>query len=189
MAVDLEKMKKLLSHDLPQVAIAQALGCDESYISQLLADDKFAAEVAALKLVTLERATNRDDNLDTIEDRLLQKIGKTVEHMYKPQELFSAYKIINGATRRGTIGGGTTVNIGQVVQVMLPNAHSSHFIKNVNNEIIEAEGRSLATLPSSKLLQIAAATRQKQLGDFNGQTTEAKAGRFEEIPVIKAAAA
>lgn len=154
--IDLEKMKKLLAMDVPQVVVASALGCTEGYVSQCLSSEQFQAEVQALKLAKLESADKRDLQLEAIEDKLVEKIAKAVDYMLRPQELLGAFKVINGRQRSVAVAGaGNQQAPGQVVNITLPAIVALNFVKNSNSEIIEAGGRSLTTLPSSVLKQMA----------------------------------
>lgn len=167
MAIDLGKMKKLLAQDIPQVAIAAALGCTEGFISQCLSSQEFAMEVAALRIARLEGASDRDGKLDKLEDVIIEKLETSLAYMMKPSDLLGAFRIINGAVRRGTNGINPNVQpLGQSVVIVLPKVTALSFIQNQNSEIIEAGGRSLATLPSHVLKQMAANKPRVIEGDF-----------------------
>lgn len=170
-SIDLQKMKKLLALELPQVAVASALGCSEGYVAQCMADGSFAAEVSALRIARLEGAGDRDVKLDKLEDLLLDKMEKSLALMFKPSEVLNAFKIINGAKRSTavTADNGAGGHLAQQVTVVLPQVLAINYVQNHQGEIIEAGGRSLATLPSNVLKQMAAKQQQVQLPNRSTQ--------------------
>ena len=188
--VDMEKLKKLLSQDIQQSSVAAALGCTEGFISQCLSEESFRHDVAALKLARVESVNDRDITLDKMEDKIIKKLDKAVDYMMRPQELLAAFKAVNSATRRGAaVVGNSQGMVGQVVTVILPVVHSSAFIRNQNGEIIEADGRSLATLPSNVLKQMAAANLQLGVNNNgNIQTTQREITSLDHLQAYKTAA-
>lgn len=163
MQIDMEKMKKLLALELPQSAVASALGCSESLVSQKMTEADFIADVAALKLARLEDSSQRDEKLDKLENTIIDKLEKGINYMLKPQDLLGALKVISAVPRRSQPNmTGASVQLSQTVKVVLPNVMAVTFIKNTQGEIIEAGGRSLATLPSKVLKQMALPNQQSQ---------------------------
>jgi hypothetical protein len=183
--VDLNKMKKLLAHDVPQINIAQVLGCSEGFISQCVASPEFMAEVAAIRIARTEAAANRDEAYDELEDMLLEKLKKSINFMLRPAEILTALEKINKAVRRGQTSGVISSNtLNQSVQIVLPNVTAVAFLKNQQGEIIEAGGRSLATLSSTSLKQMAS-TNQKLLGVTHAiKDEQTKVRELENLAVI-----
>lgn len=185
--IDKEKMRKLLAQELPHVVVASALGCSEGYISQCLADPNFAAEVSLLKVEKLEECMNRDAALDRLENRIIEKLDKATNLMFKPMELVSAFKVINAAKRSNTVpAGATTTQLNQQVTIIMPQSIAVSFIKNAQGEIIEAGGRSLTTLPASVLK--AMAQNPAQIGVSNNGTN-GKVEQFAEATTSEAISA
>jgi predicted transcriptional regulator len=175
--VDMRKLQKLLSLDLPQVAVAQALGITEGAISQFMDSPEFRAEVAAMKYARIEGAAVRDEKLDAIEDTVIDKLQKSISYMIKPSELLCALKILSGVPRKSAVNlTGAAQALGQTVNITLPNVTAITYVKTQQGEIIEAGGRSLATLPSSVLKQLAGtnqpAQQQLAVGGNNGQNRQ-----------------
>jgi predicted transcriptional regulator len=175
--VDMRKLQKLLSLDLPQVAVAQALGITEGAISQFMDSPEFRAEVAAMKYARIDGAAVRDEKLDAIEDTVIDKLQKSISYMIKPSELLCALKILSGVPRKSAVNlTGAAQALGQTVNITLPNVTAITYVKTQQGEIIEAGGRSLATLPSSVLKQLAGtnqpAQQQLAVGGNNGQNRQ-----------------
>lgn len=141
-----ERIKELLGNGLKAEDVAAAIGCSASYISQLLSDEDFAGEVQSLKLRSLEAATARDKGYDTLEDILLERLKTLLPFMTKPNDLLRAISVINAAKRRGAPPV-PEVTHHHVVELQLPSALVARYSKNSMNEIIEVNGRSMATLP------------------------------------------
>ena len=57
--IDKERAKKLLGSGVQAEIVAATLGCEPSYISQLLSDDHFREEVIALRMATLTHQISR----------------------------------------------------------------------------------------------------------------------------------
>lgn len=178
--VDTDKLVKLLSLDIPQVQIALALGCTEGFISQQLQLDDIRSRVSTLRISRLEGTAKHDESLELIENKLIEKLTKSVDYFIKPQEIVNALKVVNGLARKGQVTGNSSSQpLGQVVQVILPNATAINFIRNDRNEIIEADGRSLATLPSHVFKQMAAQHHTQLLPEVSNGDNEAQlAGGF-----------
>ena len=69
-----DKILKLLGQGLTPQLVATAVGCEPSYVSQLLSEEAFALEVAQARCANLEEATDRDKKYDKLEDAFLQKL-------------------------------------------------------------------------------------------------------------------
>lgn len=157
MSINKQQIKDLLGNGLTITVVANAVGCDASYISQLLSDDVFAAEVSEKRTKALTADTIRDTTIDGIEDRLLSKLSEVVDDgaFVRPRDLLSAVAIVNKLNRRGKpihqgINPGTINNI---VNISLPPQVQRRFATNTVNEVIEVEGRTLVTMTAHQLLK------------------------------------
>lgn len=177
-----EKIKRLLGRGLQQAVVASAVGCSESYVSQLMAREDFAAAVNELRVAALEADSGREERMASIEDKITEKLEKAIPYMMKPMELLNAYKVINGR-KRGGESSSVVAPVTQVVQVTLPVFVQQNFLSNKNNEIVEVAGRSLATLTPASLKSLLA-TRQEKLetlkGDINHDHERIKTISVEE---------
>lgn len=155
MAIDKDKVQKLLGSGLSNEIVATAVGCESSYIAQLMADDDFAAVVVAMRTVTLTAHTTRDRNIDGLEDSLLEKLREVVDSnlIYKPTELLRAFSVVNSAKRRGVAAHESLVVNNTVVNLTIPSKVVQQFVKNGQGEIIEVAGQSLVTMPAHMLLK------------------------------------
>lgn len=158
--VDTERAKKLLGMGLSGETVAATLGCDASYISQLMSSDQFREEVIQLRMETLTAATERDQAIDLIEDALLTKIANSVDYIVKPRDMIAAFNVINGAKRRGAGLGQSSMQNNVVVNLTLPQVVQQKFVTNPQGEVIEVDGKTTITMPSAQLLKQLAATKE-----------------------------
>lgn len=153
MSVDIDRVKKLLGNGLSPTITAETVGCDISYISQLLANETFATEVAALRAKDLLRFKETDERYDKIEELLLKKLEDLLPLFLKPRDILAAIQVVNGAKRKvaGTLG--ADLASGQVVRLDLPPIIVNHYKINMVGGVVEVGGRSLTPLPSSVLMK------------------------------------
>lgn len=162
MPVSKEQIKELLGSGLGPEVVASAVGCDISYVSQLLSDELFATEVTARRTLALQSHTKRDNKIDSIEDRLLDKLDNMLDEtvaFMKPRDALMAFSVINKAVRRGAPVHGTGGNgvggtsITNIINLQLPQKIVRKFTRNSKNEVVETEGQTLVTMPSHMLLR------------------------------------
>lgn len=149
-----DKIRELLGIGLSPVVVASAVGCTESNISQLLADEVFAQEVQQLKLMNLTETAHRDRKWDTLEDQLLERLEGILPLLARPLEVINALKMVNGAKRRATSSeiGSSSVSP-QTLHLHLPNAIAAKFIVNAQNQVVDIEGRTIATMPAKEVMK------------------------------------
>lgn len=160
MSVDKERAKKLLGSGVQAELVAATLGCEASYISQLLSDDQFREQVISLRVQALSAATERDNEIDSLEDVLLGKLKDSIDYILKPREILAAFNVINNAKRRGAGVGQNTVQNNVVVNLTLPTIVQQRFVTNTNGEVIEVDGRTTVTMPPAQLLKNLAADKE-----------------------------
>lgn len=146
------KILEMLGAGLSPEIVATAAGVTPAYISQLLSEEDFATAVTTLRFSNLQAATARDRKYDELEDMLIEKLRDVLPMMYKPHEILHALRIINNATRRGAAAPENMVINQTVVNLNMPAPILQRFIKDTNNQVIEAGTQSLVTMPSGQLL-------------------------------------
>lgn len=153
MAINKEKVRDLLGSGLTSDIVATAVGCDPSYISQLMGDETFADEVAVLRSAALLRDTNRDRSIGALEDRLLTKLDKQIDYIVKPREILAAFAILNRAERRGTGTQAPVAVRNTVVNLNMPQTVIKKFVMNTTSEVVEVDNQTLVTMPATDLLK------------------------------------
>lgn len=128
-----EQALKLLGQGLKPSLVAQVLSVDPSRISQLMEDPTFARMVTERKIVSLTKATERDEQLDSLEDKLIAKMHTAIDMTYKPSEIVRMFNVVNQAKRRGVTAdseGMETANV-TTVKLILPAAARAKMQVNV----------------------------------------------------------
>lgn len=172
MALDKEQVKGLLGSGLSNEVVATAVGCDPSYITQLMSDEVFAGEVIALRAAALTANSKRDRTIDGIEDTLLTKLAEVAPTLYKPNDILRAAATVNNMKRRG-VPANESLNINnRIVNLVIPVRIQQQFVTNNNGEVIEVEGQTLVTMPSQTLI--------KELAAKSGPDKDGK-NKFEQV--------
>jgi hypothetical protein len=159
-----QQIKSLLSGGCTQRQAALAVGVDESYVSQLMTgDEEFANAVISSRIVALKDQSDRDQEYDRLEDRILRKISEQLPMIVNPDRLVRMLAVVNGAKRRGMqnqngndggMGGGTgTTAITNVINLSLPVAIVNRYRTNGRNEVVEVNEQGLVGMPANKLLE------------------------------------
>lgn len=160
------QVKELLGTGLSVSVVASAVGCTDSYITQLLSDEEFAAEVAQLKVVNLQAASKRDSSINSLEDKILLKLGRVIDEnaIYKPRDLLSAFAIINRASRRGSQSPHETgIPTTTIINLNLPSAIAKRFTINSQGEVLQVDDQTLVTMPTGQLLRNLAEQQAEKL--------------------------
>ncbi|RLE96743.1 MAG: hypothetical protein DRJ63_10115, partial [Thermoprotei archaeon] len=147
------KALELLGSGVRAEQVASALGVTPSRIAQLLADESFAAKVAAKRYTALQAHNTRDNTYDTLEDRLLEKLDRAMPLLVKPESILKAITIVNGAKRRGQSAPEQVTSQQTIVQLVLPKVITQKFTTDSNNQVVRAGEQSLITMPSGNLLK------------------------------------
>ena len=146
MAVNTERAIQLLGNNIPAVQVAAAVGCTESYLSQLISTPEIAERISAIRYESLQQATARDSKLDSMEDKILTQLERAMPTVLKPMELLKALQVVNNAKRRGLTPSEQTSQL-QSAQISrtLPTQVIKNFTVNVNNQVVGAGSQELVT--------------------------------------------
>lgn len=159
-------MELLAAGKESQATIATIVGCDSSYISQLLVDQNFVQELNEKKtklgnsgsnrsLAQVQANTSHDMKLDTLEDRAMTRLGQLIPSITKPMEAAKVLQILNSAKRKNDLQGSTVLNQqNNVVVLQLPQMVKTKLAVNHNNEVVEVDDRPLVTINSQHLLKV-----------------------------------
>jgi len=146
-----EKILELLGLNIPNNIVAQAVGVSDSYVSQLMSDEAFAVQVQTLRLRNLSESATRDGKWNGLEDKLLEKLEQLLPMSFtKPAELLRALQVVNAAKRRASATEGLGLHTpSSVVPLVLPMIFAPKLQINTQGQVIEVDGRSIATMPAS----------------------------------------
>lgn len=156
-----DRALELLGDNVEPKAVAAALGITESMVSQYLSDEEFANQVAARRYQTLIGHNSRDRKYDALEDKLIERIEKSLNMIFDPMKLASLLRIINSAERRGSSAPAALQESRPAVALVLPTFVLQKFTTqvNLNNQVVavadpQGKQESLITIQSSRLPQL-----------------------------------
>lgn len=155
MALDKNQILELLGQGLTPGVVASAVGCEPSYISQLIADEDFSSKIVAQRAKNLQAVNVRDRSIDTIEDKLLAKLEQTIDDnlLYKPRDILYAASVVNNMKRRGVPAHEAVTINNSIVNLSLPTQVINSFTINHQGEVVSAGEQSLVTVPAHTLLK------------------------------------
>ena len=146
MSVNTERAIQLLGNNIPAVQVAAAVGCTESYLSQLISVPEIAERISAIRYESLQQATARDSKLDSMEDKILTQLERAMPTVLKPMELLKALQVVNNAKRRGLTPAEQTSQLQSAqISLTLPTQVIKNFTVNVNNQVVGAGSQELVT--------------------------------------------
>src|SRR4051812_247154 len=96
-AIDKDKIIAMLGAGVRPGQVASAVGCDISYVSQLLNDEQVAQEIAELRTKDLLKYKSVDNKYDDIEAQLQKKLEDILPYVTKPDQVIRALQFVNSA--------------------------------------------------------------------------------------------
>lgn len=175
---------ELLSTGIEQVAVASALGITESRLSQIISQPEFTAALAEARYKQLAKHNETDNLYDKIERKLAEKLERSSDLMFKPQEIARTLSLVNGLKRRGASNPDSIVRQKNVVRLNIPIAVLNKFQMNAAGQVVSVEtedgAANLVTMQSGNLKELLN-EHTKSLGNSKPalkQLTEADGVRF-----------
>lgn len=161
----------LLGDNIDPKVAAAALGISQSMISQYLSEDDFANEVASRRYKALIGNNSRDRKYDALEDKILDRLEKSLSMIFDPMKLVAVLSKINGAVRRGANAPAQMMDQKPSVTLNMPTFVLQKFTvqTNINNQVVAVHGpdgnsQSLVTIQSKALSELAtSATKPLQV--------------------------
>jgi len=148
-----DRIKELLGTGLSGNIVASSVGCDPSYITQLMEVEEFRTDVLTLRARGAEGAIKRDGKWDQLEDQALEKIQNVMAFVTRPGDLIRIAQIANAAKRAAKELAGSNETAAPTVTLNVPAGAVIHFQMNNQSQVVEVEGRSMAPLPATKLAE------------------------------------
>lgn len=149
-----ERIIELLSQGYDQTTVASAVGCTDGYISQLVADPQVREQIANARVGKLEKYVEHDDKLDEIEDLALRKMLALMPYCAKPRDAIAMFQAVNSAKRKAAADNmpdASKATGAPIVQLNISGPAAVHFRLSGDKQVIEVEGRSMATMSASTL--------------------------------------
>lgn len=151
--VNEDKAAEMLAAGIQGSVVASTLGCDPSYISQLLGRSDFKEKVSALKVARASAGMALDKIYDDTELIAAKQLERMIPLIMKPQELLRAVEVLNKLKRRTAVDAVASNPGTRIVNVILPPVVMTHFQVSANNEVVQVGDNSMLTLPSQQFRQ------------------------------------
>lgn len=148
-----QRALELLGNGVSPEQTAAALGVSPSRISQLLSEDHFAQAVTQRRYEALCKHNERDNNYDSLEDRLLKKMEDLLPMMVRPMEVLKALQIVNQAKRRGSNNIDGSAEQKPIIELTIPVTILQQFTTNQLGQVVQAGSQSLETIQAGALLE------------------------------------
>jgi hypothetical protein len=147
-----EQIQALLIRGLNQTAVADAVGCDDSYISQLMVNEEFRASVEMGRALRQAASVKLDDEVDELEQAALNRMKTLLPFATKISEAAKVYQILNSAKRKSSaVDNSSAVAVGTVVTLEISGPARVQFKLSSEKQVIDIDGRPLATMPAKSL--------------------------------------
>lgn len=153
------RILKLLGTGVTQRQAALAIGVDESYVSQLCAEEDFQLQVGAIIKKSVETAIAIDTNYNEIEEALSKKLKEMVPWMVSTDQVLRVLKFVNESKKKTQQGIPQTPEAanGNItsVKLELPVIVKNTFVITPNKEVVGVGEQNLVTLNSASMDQLA----------------------------------
>jgi len=148
-AVNKEFLLSALRSGFTETQIAEALNVTPSAVAQVIDAHDLRAEAAKNS-----RFESIDNKWNSLEEKILERLEKTYKSVQDPMKLTRMLQVINGAKRRSLAEGKSLQADGaRLVQLNLPERVQLAVSFNLNNEVIEINGRNLTTAQPARVLK------------------------------------
>lgn len=160
---------------------AMAVGMLEGDARELLASKDFSEALAGKRSEKLEEAVQHDNNVESLEAKALSVLSQKLLFVRSPMEAARIFQILNSSKKRSAPqdSGGAEALGAQQVAILLPKAARVQLTLNASNQVIDVEGRSMATLPSRALpdlrsLSLAQRAKKEELAEVEQRHVDRK---------------
>lgn len=145
-----ERIISLLSQGISASQVAAAVGCDDSYVSQIISDPEVFKSIQSARAENFSKYLETDSIADRAEKMALEKVEKLIPFISRPLEAVRTYQILNAAKRR-TNGAEVASPAATIVTLEVPEKLAVSFKVTTDKQVIEVEGRTLTTMPAKSL--------------------------------------
>ena len=146
-----EKLLGFLSAGASQTVAASAAGCSDTLVSQIVREPEFLAALQQRQAGKLASNVQHDDTIESAEARALEALNSKLMFVKDPMQAARIFQILNSAKKRVMDPTHQSPESVQQVTIVLPRAAAARIQINSQSQVIEVEGRSMATLPSRSL--------------------------------------
>jgi hypothetical protein len=163
-----DRIVELAGAGVPNNIIASTVGCDPSYVTQVLGKEENASRVMEMRGAKAAKMLARDAKIEQIEDAALDRAMNLVNMQTDLMKVTRVFQVFNAAKKSSDHGINPAANgAGVTVTLELPQAAEMHFRLTSDRQVIEIEGRSMVPMPSQ---QVAKQLRELQANRLLEQT-------------------
>lgn len=168
-----DRIVDLLGAGVPPGVVAQSVGCDPSYVSQLCEREDIVARIQDLRSQRAAEMVGKDKDINDIEQLALNRIKTLLPMQTDLMKITKVFATMNGARKSTDIGLAQQGNQpSAIVSLQLPAAAEVFLKITTDNQVVEIAGRSMVPLPSNQVAQKLRAVQAAKLLDST--TTAAK---------------
>lgn len=169
-----------LKNGITPIEISRALGITPGAVTQLMQSPAVSTEIAKMQAEQQARSSAIDARYDSIEEKLLIQLEKTVPLLMRPGEIANVLTRINAAKRRG-VAHQVAQGPAQVLQLNIPIALQNKFVVNAANQVVQAGEQTLVTMQSSNIPGLAQAITGEAHHVITDQTNSATIQEEDEF--------
>lgn len=175
-----DQVIKLLKAGCRPTDVAAAVGCDISYVSQILDPQTPEGVAIALhRIQALAENADIDAKYDSIEKRLLDGLDLKLDqgvHFLKVETILRAIQTVNSAKRKNTVQEHAGMVINNVINLTVPQAFVKNYQVSPTNEVVAVGRQELISMPAAKILE---AVKAKGVSDGEGKPKDS--GRATDL--------
>lgn len=147
-----EKIIELASAGVPNSVIANTVGCDPSYVTQILSKEENQERVREARAAKAAEGIEHDTKIEKAERQALDKVLTLLPMQTDVMKVTRVFQVLNQAKRSNDHGMlPTGQQAGAVVTLNLPAAAQVHFRLTSDQQVIEVEGRSMVPMQSQNV--------------------------------------
>ncbi len=147
----------LLKNGCKPSEVAAAVGCDISYVSQVLnPDTPEGQEIVLHRIAQLGAAAKLDGRYDDLESKLIDGLELKLQqgvHFLKVETILRAITAINGAKRRNVGGGIEGGVVNNIVNLIAPTILMKRYQVNQTNEVISVGDQPLIPMSAKAVME------------------------------------
>ena len=177
-----EKIIELLGAGVRPSVVAASVGCDPSYVSQMMEKEEVAARVQHLRAERAAEMVGKDNDINDIEQLALNRIKMLLPMQTNLALVTKVFSAMNGARKSTDMGlaqAGTQP--GTIVSLQLPAAAEVFLRVTSDNQVVEIAGRSMVPLSSN---QVAQKLREQQAAKLLESTTTKGLSAVPAMPLL-----
>lgn len=187
-----DRLINFLATGMTQEEAARTVGCDPSYVSQLLSTDDFVQDLdqAKKQLVKDAQAEEQEARMNKLEDVLVNSLMQNApfasfSEVTKAMEMLIRAKTAK-AMREGKIQG-PVFQQNNFINLSLPQAAAPEIVLNTQKEIIAVGEKTLAPMPAKgvkNLFTILEEKKKKAAEQATQAFLDAQNNRTKNAPVV-----